>query len=72
MLNVKADLQFWQVGYPSRAGPLLSLLRGQTAVHHGFVKSWIANDFNIKVIDAVYDIVYNKVCAVCCCRLHFW
>lgn len=59
--NVRRDLEFWQVGYPSRRGPLRSALGTKPAVHQGFVKSWTANDFHVRVLDAVYDVVYNKV-----------
>ncbi|KAL0026556.1 hypothetical protein WJX77_006522 [Trebouxia sp. C0004] len=57
MANALADLQAWRVAHPP--------LRGRTwccsrpLVHVGFMKSWLAGNFNQKIVHRVMDLVHT-------------
>ncbi|CAL8470482.1 g10024 [Coccomyxa elongata] len=53
--NVVADLQAWQVPHPPARGS--HFCGGRPAVHQGFLKSWVANGLNQRIIARVEDIV---------------
>ncbi|BDA50387.1 probable lipase at C-terminar half [Coccomyxa sp. Obi] len=56
--NVFADLQAWQATHPSARGR--SFLGRRPAVHNGFLKSYLANGFNERIVSKVLDVVRSN------------
>lgn len=63
-------MQAWQVPHPPARGS--HFCGGRPAVHQGFLKSWVANGLNQRIVARVEDIVtsHEWACTKVPCPLH--